>query len=88
MPINRRMDKDVVYILTYIWGLCVCVYIHTHTYIYIHTYTRTYNVQDVQVGFRKGRRTRDQTANIHWIREKARNSRKTSISALLIMLKL
>ena len=27
---------------------------------------------DVQVGFRKGRRTRDQSANIHWIIEKAR----------------
>ena len=27
---------------------------------------------DVQVGFRKGRETRDQIANIHWIMEKAR----------------
>ena len=27
---------------------------------------------DVQAGFRKGRGTRDQTANIHWIIEKAR----------------
>ena len=27
---------------------------------------------DVQAGFRKGRGTRDQTANIHWIMEKAR----------------
>ena len=27
---------------------------------------------DVQVGFRKGRRTRDHIANIHWIIEKAR----------------
>ena len=27
---------------------------------------------DVQAGFRKGRRTRDQIANIHWIVEKAR----------------
>ena len=26
---------------------------------------------DVQVGFRKGRGTRDQIANIHWIMEKA-----------------
>ena len=26
---------------------------------------------DVQAGFRKGRRTRDQIANIHWITEKA-----------------
>ena len=27
---------------------------------------------DVQAGFRKGRETRDQIANIHWIIEKAR----------------
>ena len=33
-------------------------------------------VPDVQVGFRKGRRTRDQIANIHWIIEKAREFQK------------
>ena len=38
---------------------------------------------DVQAGFRKGRGTRDQIANIHWIMEKEESSRKTSISALL-----
>ena len=31
---------------------------------------------DVQVGFRKGRRTRDQVVNIHWIIEKAREFEK------------
>ena len=31
---------------------------------------------DVQTGFRKGRRTGDQIANIHWIREKAREFQK------------
>ena len=31
---------------------------------------------DVQAGFRKGRRTRDQIANIHWIIEKAREFQK------------
>ena len=31
---------------------------------------------DVQAGFRKGRGTRDQTANIHWIIEKARKFQK------------
>ena len=40
---------------------------------------------DVQVGFRKGRGTRDQIANIRWIMEKEESSRKTSISALLTM---
>ena len=29
-------------------------------------------LENVQAGFRKGRGTRDQTANIHWIIEKAR----------------
>ena len=42
---------------------------------------------DVQAGFRKGRRTRDQIANIHWITEKARNSTKTSTCVSLTMLK-
>ena len=31
---------------------------------------------DVQAGFRKGRRTRDQIANVHWIIEKAREFQK------------
>ena len=33
---------------------------------------------DVQAGFRKGRRTRGQIANIHWIIEKAREFQKNS----------
>ena len=40
---------------------------------------------DVQAGFRKGRGTREQIANIRWIMEKQESSRKTSISALLTM---
>ena len=40
---------------------------------------------DVQAGFRKGRGTRDQIANICWIMDKAREFQKTSISALLTM---
>ena len=41
---------------------------------------------DVQAGFRKGRGTRDQIANIRWIIQKAREFQKnTSISALLTM---
>ena len=31
---------------------------------------------DVQAGFRKGRRTRDQIASIHWMAEKAREFQK------------
>ena len=41
---------------------------------------------DVQAGFRRGRGTRDQIANICWIIEKA-NFRKTSTSASLTTLK-
>ena len=42
---------------------------------------------DVQAGFRKGRGTRDQIANIRWIIEKAtlKSKRKTSTPALLTM---
>ena len=40
---------------------------------------------DVHAGFRKGRGTRDQNANIRWIIKKARDFQKTSISALLAM---
>ena len=35
-----------------------------------------HELPDVQVGFQKGRGTRDQIASIHWIIEKARQSQK------------
>ena len=35
-----------------------------------------WELPDIQVGFRKGRRTRDQIANIRWIIEKAREFQK------------
>ena len=38
---------------------------------------------DVQVGFRKGRGTRDQIANIHWIIEKARELQKNIYFCLI-----
>ena len=40
---------------------------------------------DVQAGFRKGKGTRYQIANIHWIIKKQGSSRKTYISSLLTM---
>ena len=46
-----------------------------------------HELPDVQAGFRKGRGTRDQIANIRWIIEKQESSRKTSTSALLTMTK-
>ena len=42
-------------------------------------------LSDVQAGFRKGRGTRDQIANIHGSLKKQESSGKTSISALLTM---
>ena len=36
----------------------------------------TVNFPDVQAGFRKGRGTRDQIANIHWVIEKPREFQK------------
>ena len=35
-----------------------------------------HEIPDVQAGFKKGRGTRDQIANIHWIMEKAREFQK------------
>ena len=37
---------------------------------------RNHELPDVQAGFRKGRGTRDQIVNIHWIFEKAREFQK------------
>ena len=46
----------------------------------------SHELSDVRAGFRKGRGTRDQVANICWIIEKAREfQKKTSTSALLTM---
>ena len=41
-----------------------------------------HELPDVRAGFKKGRGTGDQIANICWITEKAREFQKTSISAL------
>ena len=46
---------------------------------------RNRELPDVQAGFRKGRGTRDQIANIAGSSKKQESSQKTSISALLTM---
>ena len=46
-----------------------------------------HELSDAQTGFKKGRGTKDQIANIRWITEKATEFRKTPISALLTTLK-
>src|SRR5574337_1103830 len=42
----------------------------------------TYELPDVQAGFRKGRGTRDQIANMFWIIEKAREFKKEHLLLL------
>ena len=44
-----------------------------------------HELPDVQAGFRKGRGTRDQIADIHWIIRNAREYQKTYTSALMII---
>ena len=44
-----------------------------------------HEIPDVQVGFRKGRGTRDQIANIHWVIEKAREFQKNIYFCSLTM---
>ena len=44
-----------------------------------------HEIPDVQAGFRKGRGTRDQIANIHWIMEKALISHASKVIMLKIL---
>ena len=44
-----------------------------------------HELPEVQAGFRKGRGTRGQIANIHWIMEKAREFQTNIYFALLTM---
>ena len=44
-----------------------------------------HELPDVQAGFRKGRGTRDQIANIYWITEKVREFQKSIYFCLLAM---
>ena len=67
----------------------ICKLLHncTHLQARLQQYVN-HELPDVQAGFRKGRATRDQIANIFWIISKARGfQKKTSISALLTMQK-
>ena len=47
--------------------------------------TQLHTSHTLQARFRKGRRTRDQIANIHWIIEKAREFQKNTYFCLLTM---
>ena len=54
----------------------------------LQQYLMNRELPDVQAGFRKGRRTRDQIANIHWIIEKARVPEKVEEESEKVGLKL
>ena len=44
-----------------------------------------YELLDVQAGFRKGRGTKDQIANICWVIEKAREFQKKTLASLTVL---
>ena len=46
-----------------------------------------HELSDVEAGFRKGRGTRDQIANIHWILEKAREFQKNIYLCFIVYAK-
>ena len=46
-----------------------------------------HELPDVQAGFRKGRGTRDEIANILWVKEKARESQKNISLCFMTTLK-
>ena len=67
----QRMFK-LLHNCTYLKGIKVMLKIlQTKLQQYVNR-----ELSDVQAGFRKGRRTRDRIANIHYITEKARESQK------------
>ena len=73
-------------------GIGGLLFLHTLSSIFLFvdfllmaSLTVNRELPDVQAGFRKGRGTRDQIANICWIIKKEKSSRKTSSSALLTL---
>ena len=68
-------------------SLTIALISHTRKVMFKILQTRlqqyvNHELLDIQAGFRKGIGTRDQIVNIHWIIEKARDSRKTSSDLL------
>ena len=53
----------VEFVLVYIWGPILQARLQQYV---------NHELPDVQAGFRKGKETRDQIVNIHWIIKKAR----------------
>ena len=88
MSISRGMDEDVVHIYN---GILVS-HKNEHNFVpFAETWMdletviqskESHKEKNVQAGFRKGRGTRDQIANIRWIIEKAREFQKKHLFLL------
>ena len=59
-----------IYVCIYVW-----IYLSVNSSLKLQRFVNC-ELPDVQAGFRKGRGTRDQTANIRWIMEKGREFQK------------
>ena len=62
----QRMLKHTIALISHASKVMLKI-LHTRLQYYMN-----HEILDVQVGFRKGRGTRDLIANIFWIKEKAR----------------
>ena len=87
---KRKREGDSItlnYKVLYLVFRIQCVSIPSAVLVHYQQYVNQ-ELSDVQAGFRKGKGTRDQIANICWITERAREfQKKTSTSASLTMLK-
>ena len=82
---RKAMSKNVQTAAQWHYFTCSKVMLNIHQ-AKLQQYVN-WELLQVQAGFRKGRRTRDQIANIRWIIEKIREFQKISTSASLTMLK-
>ena len=83
IPIPKKgSTKNVLTI-----GLALIFHAHKVTLKILHfrlqDYVKNQELPEVQAGFRKGRGTRDQIANICWIIEKAKEFQKNFISSIM-----
>ena len=70
-----RKEKDKHYMISLTWVMLKIIEARLQYYMILEP-------PDVQAGFRKGRGTRDQIANICWIIEKAREFQKKHLFLL------
>ena len=71
MPKNAQTTAQLALILHASKGMVKILQARFQQYV-------NYELPDVRAGFRKGKRTRDQISNIHWIIKKAREFQKNN----------